>query len=539
MKAIRYTPLALFLALALAHPAWAEEVEETDDLPLWAEDELEDARSWDEVEVRGMSTWGSDIPDPEDVARGRRPAPPPAKAAPAPAQAPRDGVLFEDFYAGLHPHGRWVETPEYGLVFVPGAHVQVRGWRPYLHGQWVWTSHGWTWASDEPFGWATYHYGRWAHSSVWGWYWVPGYVWGPAWVAWRYGPDSIGWAPLYPGYVTVGASFPVYVDHWVFIGHRHFHGHPVHRHWHRGAIHQHFHGSHWARHWRSSGRVYAGPPRRWVEERHGGGRIVETRIVHSRSPSVTRVVDARDGRRVDIYRPGVKGAIRPVGERPPVRTVRGRPAPGSGLVKGSPAREIPRRGGMREEKRPTVPTQRPKEPRGGRDRVGPGPQQKRSEPQRPAREGGNERERVRPAPPRSGSAEGGRRQAPEIRGRQESIRPAAPAQRQQVGGADSTQPSRTAPRPDARQAPARVHATPRQAAPPQRPVAPARVQAAPTQAPQRPVAPAGVQASPAMRAAPAPRTSAPQVQRRGDARAPSVQRAAPASGRRGEIRQGR
>lgn len=34
--------------------------------------------------------------------------------------------------------------------------------------------YGWTWFSDEPFGWATYHYGRWAWDSQAGWLWVPG-----------------------------------------------------------------------------------------------------------------------------------------------------------------------------------------------------------------------------------------------------------------------------------------------------------------------------------------------------------------------------
>jgi hypothetical protein len=32
----------------------------------------------------------------------------------------------------------------------------------------------WTLASDEPFGWATYHYGRWAWNFQAGWLWVPG-----------------------------------------------------------------------------------------------------------------------------------------------------------------------------------------------------------------------------------------------------------------------------------------------------------------------------------------------------------------------------
>jgi hypothetical protein len=32
-----------------------------------------------------------------------------------------------------------------------------------------------------------------------GWFWVPDVVWGPSWVAWRWGDAHIGWAPLPPG----------------------------------------------------------------------------------------------------------------------------------------------------------------------------------------------------------------------------------------------------------------------------------------------------------------------------------------------------
>jgi len=50
----------------------------------------------------------------------------------------------------------------------------------------------------EPWGWATYHYGRWVNLDGTGWCWVPGYTWAPAWVSWRYGDGYCGWAPLPP-----------------------------------------------------------------------------------------------------------------------------------------------------------------------------------------------------------------------------------------------------------------------------------------------------------------------------------------------------
>jgi len=108
--------------------------------------------------------------------------------------SPRFDVGF--FYDELSPYGDWVLTRAYGWAWFPR---DVRPyWRPYLEGRWVNTDYGWTWASYEPFGWATYHYGRWAWDNRFGWLWVPGTIWGPAWVSWQYGGGYVGWAPLPP-----------------------------------------------------------------------------------------------------------------------------------------------------------------------------------------------------------------------------------------------------------------------------------------------------------------------------------------------------
>lgn len=98
------------------------------------------------------------------------------------------------FYESLAPFGEWVMIPPHGWVWLP--YDVGYDWRPYTAGYWIWTEVGWTWVSDEPFGWAVYHYGRWNYSPYYGWYWVPGTQWGPAWVAWRRGNGFIGWAPL-------------------------------------------------------------------------------------------------------------------------------------------------------------------------------------------------------------------------------------------------------------------------------------------------------------------------------------------------------
>ena len=129
------------------------------------------------------------------------------------AQAPsRRYVSSEmDGVGDLDAYGNWRVIAGYGPVWFP-ATVAV-GWAPYTFGQWVWINPwGWTWVDEEPWGFAPFHYGRWA--SITGtWCWVPGPivrrpVYAPALVRWVGGvpwrghpPGSqvgIRWAPLAP-----------------------------------------------------------------------------------------------------------------------------------------------------------------------------------------------------------------------------------------------------------------------------------------------------------------------------------------------------
>src|SRR5208283_1867850 len=102
---------------------------------------------------------------------------------------------FGVFYSSLAPYGEWIQLNG-GYVWRP-VHVS-HGWRPYLYGNWTWTDYGWYWVSSEPFGWATFHHGRWYYDDFYGWIWIPDDTWGPAWVEWRYDDNNIGWAPLTP-----------------------------------------------------------------------------------------------------------------------------------------------------------------------------------------------------------------------------------------------------------------------------------------------------------------------------------------------------
>jgi hypothetical protein len=126
---------------------------------------------------------------------------------------------YQVFYDELAPYGSWIAYPMYGYVWIPRVSPDFH---PYAtQGHWVMTNYGWTWVSDFRWGWAAFHYGRWAYESNYGWMWVPGSVWGPAWVDWRESADYYGWAPLGPFMtITVVAACPF--DHYRFVPRRHF-----------------------------------------------------------------------------------------------------------------------------------------------------------------------------------------------------------------------------------------------------------------------------------------------------------------------------
>jgi hypothetical protein len=126
---------------------------------------------------------------------------------------PRETVGYQQ----LDSYGSWSQDPTYGAVWIPRA-VPVN-WAPYRMGHWAWVSPwGWTWVDDAPWGFAPFHYGRWAQIGP-RWAWVPGRlaprpVYAPALVAFVGGSSggvswnisiggaprpSVGWFPLAPG----------------------------------------------------------------------------------------------------------------------------------------------------------------------------------------------------------------------------------------------------------------------------------------------------------------------------------------------------
>jgi hypothetical protein len=140
---------------------------------------------------------------------------------------------FQVFYDELSPYGTWIDSPEYGYVWVPDAGP---GFFPYsTGGYWVYSNYGWTWVSDYSWGWAPFHYGRWYYDNWYGWVWVPGNEWGPGWVSWRKCDGFFGWAPLVPGFqVGIVLSRDLYRiphNHWCFVPDRYFGGRDMRHHY--------------------------------------------------------------------------------------------------------------------------------------------------------------------------------------------------------------------------------------------------------------------------------------------------------------------
>ncbi|MDB4924789.1 DUF6600 domain-containing protein [Mucilaginibacter sp.] len=138
-------------------------------------------------------------------------------AAPRKSLAQGGDISEQDFYDNLQPYGTWISDPQYGDVWVPDVDEDFR---PYAtQGHWVLTEYGNTWVSDYPWGWATFHYGRWRYDDYYGWEWIPGYEWAPAWVSWRHGGGYYGWAPLMPGIsisLSFGSSYRAPDTYWSF-----------------------------------------------------------------------------------------------------------------------------------------------------------------------------------------------------------------------------------------------------------------------------------------------------------------------------------
>jgi hypothetical protein len=325
--------LRKLMAFLLLLPLAARAESRGQDDEHWAGDDQYSSEPWDGEDARGdgygaQQQYENPPPPPDDDYGTDRYA-----TAPAPVDD-YAGPSMADFRSGLRPYGRWISTSDYGWVWRP-RHVGYQ-WQPYWDGRWVWTTAGWTWVSDEPWGWATYHYGRWAIIDGVGWVWLPGRVWAPAWVAWRWGGGYAGWCPLGPRGV-------VYVQprRWVFVESPHFLA-PVRHH----VVSINVVTSVWTnaqplRVVRPTPR--AGPPPRIVEQ-HTRVPVRAVPIVEAASRAATRPLSSGA---IPVWRPHTTTYPRPVAPTtpnnpPPARAV---VTPGGTVVRSEP-RAMP--GGLRQ-----------------------------------------------------------------------------------------------------------------------------------------------------------------------------------------------
>ena len=153
------------------------------------------ARSLDDLEEVGCSTT------------------PPLRRAP-PEFDDADPSAVRLFLDVLAPYGAWIEDARLGLVWTPAREGVGESFVPYAtHGRWTHRAFDagtgtpvdeYVWVSDMPWGWVTFHYGRWTFAGDRGWAWVPGRRYAGAWVDWR-APERaddpagvVGWGPTPP-----------------------------------------------------------------------------------------------------------------------------------------------------------------------------------------------------------------------------------------------------------------------------------------------------------------------------------------------------
>jgi len=136
----------------------------------------------------------------------------------------------------LYRYGSFQTVAEYGTVWYPTE--VAPDWQPYRYGHWeIVAPWGRTWIDDSPWGFAPFHYGRWAFiGNRWGW--VPGEyvahpVYAPALVSFVGGGgfgvsigfgggEAVGWIPLAPGeafrpYYRVGPTYVQNINRTVIV----------------------------------------------------------------------------------------------------------------------------------------------------------------------------------------------------------------------------------------------------------------------------------------------------------------------------------
>ncbi len=98
------------------------------------------------------------------------------------------------YAADLDDNGTWYYDDNL-TTYVWQPSVVVTDWSPYSNGYWSWSPWGMSWVSHYSWGWAPFHYGSWDWSIRFGWVWIPGRHYSPAWVSWCHWDNYMGWYP--------------------------------------------------------------------------------------------------------------------------------------------------------------------------------------------------------------------------------------------------------------------------------------------------------------------------------------------------------
>jgi hypothetical protein len=139
----------------------------------------------------------------------------PVRSAP-PEFDDTDPSAVRTFHDVLAPYGSWTQDARLGLVWLPSRDAVGEAFVPYAtQGRWTYRAvqdaaggrvDEYVWLSDLPWGWVTFHYGRWAYTADHGWAWIAGRRYAGAWVDWRVpsgaGADGVvGWGPTPPSHL--------------------------------------------------------------------------------------------------------------------------------------------------------------------------------------------------------------------------------------------------------------------------------------------------------------------------------------------------
>jgi len=108
---------------------------------------------------------------------------------------PKAVFYFAQKYSNIY--GEWVWDDLFGYVWRPhyNDYYPWGNWSPYFYGQWREVNGQLFWVPEESWGWVPYHLGLWIWNEKYGWLWLPGSAFAPAWATWEFFRGYYTWRP--------------------------------------------------------------------------------------------------------------------------------------------------------------------------------------------------------------------------------------------------------------------------------------------------------------------------------------------------------